>query len=255
MSSFEMFLSLHHSESPLLIGNAWDVTSATIFERSGFKAVATSSSAIAHTLGYEDGENMPFDLLLETVKRISSRLTVPFSVDMEAGYSRGIPGVITNLEKLYDLGVVGFNLEDSVIHERGKIQPAPDFQEKISSIMNHLSRKNMKMFLNARTDAFLLGLPSPLSTTIERIKAYEQAGASGVFVPFITNLQDIKEVVGATRLPVNVLCRPALPGFKELAALGVKRISMGGALHKALVASMEKMLGTVREDQSFSSLY
>src|ERR1043166_122924 len=109
MTSFETFLQLHQQKEPLLLGNAWDITSATAFERAGFKAIATSSVAVAQSMGYEDRENIPFELLLEIVKRISRHIHVPLSVHMEGGYSRSIPGIIENIEKLYDLGVVGFN--------------------------------------------------------------------------------------------------------------------------------------------------
>ena len=111
------------------------------------------------------------------------------------------------------------------------------------------------MFLNARTDAFLIGLPSPLQESIKRTKAYEAAGATGIFVPAITDKNDIREVVRTTLLPVNVLIKPQLPTFKELADLGVKRISMGGALHLSLIGSLEKMIRTIQEDQSFKSIY
>src|SRR5882724_5704601 len=108
MTSFEKFKSLHYNDSPLLIGNAWDVSSAKIFEQRGLKAIATSSKAIANSMGYEDGENIPFDLLLEVVKRIKNNIHLPLSVDIEAGFSRKIPEILQNIESLYDLGVVGF---------------------------------------------------------------------------------------------------------------------------------------------------
>src|SRR5260221_7228887 len=106
MTPFEKFKALHYSDGPLLIGNAWDVTSATIFEQCGFKAIATSSRAIANSMGYEDGEKIPFDLLLQTVKRIASHIHVPLSVDIEAGFSRKNSEIIQNIESIYDLCVV-----------------------------------------------------------------------------------------------------------------------------------------------------
>jgi 2-methylisocitrate lyase-like PEP mutase family enzyme len=255
MSQFETFLRLHHSESPLLIGNVWDVTSAKVFERNGFKAIATSSAAIANSMGYEDGENMPFDLLLQIVARIINNINIPLSVDMEGGYSRDVSIIIQNIEKLHELGVVGFNIEDSVKAEKPYLQSVDDFEKIVSSISNHLTRKNINMFINARTDAFLFKLPSPLTETIKRIKAYENAGSNGIFVPFLSEKNEIKEVVSATRLPVNVFCTPELPTFKELSELGVKRISMGRAVYASVTRSLEKTIRTIQEDQSFKSLY
>jgi 2-methylisocitrate lyase-like PEP mutase family enzyme len=255
MTTFETFLQLHYNETPVLIGNVWDVTSARVFERCGYKAIATSSAAVARSWGYEDGENIPFDLLLKVVERIMANINIPLSVDMEGGYSRDISKIIQNIEKLYELGVVGFNIEDSVKGEKPYMQSMDDFQKIISSITNHLERKNIKMFLNARTDAYVRKLPSPLTETIKRIKAYESAGACGIFVPLLSDKNEIKEVVTATALPVNVFITPQLPTFKELTELGVKRISMASSAHGAIIKSLEKILQTILADQSFKSLY
>ncbi len=252
MTHFEKFVQLHHGVTPLLIGNVWDPVSAKIFEHSGFKAIATSSWAVADSMGYEDGENIPFDLLCQTVKRISKHVNIPFSVDMEAGYGRDIPEIIQNIEKIHNLGVVGINLEDSV---NNQLQPVDDFKKTLSSIASHLSRKGMDMFINARTDAFLLKLPLPLSETIKRIKAYENAGANGVFVPYLSDRTDIREIVETTKLPVNVLCAPELPSFRELGELGVRRISMGSAVYRSFTTSFEKTIRTILENQSFKTLF
>lgn len=255
MNSFETFLQLHRNENPLLIGNAWDVYSARVFERNGFKAIATSSAALARSLGYEDGENIPFDLLLQTVKKIISNINIPLSVDMEKGYSNDIPGILENIERLHDLGVVGFNIEDSSRTENKQLQPVGDFQKIISSIMDHLDRKNIKMYLNARIDVFLLKLPSPMPEIIKRTKAYESAGASGIFIPGLADKDEIRKVVETTKLPVNVFPMKELPGFKELTELGVKRISMGSAIHNSVMRSFEKTIVAIQQDQSFKSFY
>src|SRR5882762_7244940 len=113
MNRFETFLQLHHAATPLLLGNCWDVSSAKLLEENGFKAIGTSSAALARSLGYEDGENLPFDLLLETVKRIQQNIAVPLSVDMEKGYGTTNKGILENILKLHDIGVVGINIEDS----------------------------------------------------------------------------------------------------------------------------------------------
>ena len=151
MNQYEKFLQLHHGDEPLLIGNVWDATSAKAFERNGFSAIATSSSAIARTMGYEDGENIPFALLLQVVERAISSVSIPVSVDIEKGYSTSIDGIIENIEKLYDVGAVGFNLEDSSRDDKTQLQPATSFQKIISSIKDHFEKKNINMFINART--------------------------------------------------------------------------------------------------------
>jgi len=173
----------------------------------------------------------------------------------KAGYSRDTSKIIQNIEKLHELGVVGVNIEDSVKGEELYMQPVDDFQKIVSSIANHLEQKNIKMFLNARIDAFLCELPSPITETVKRIKAYESAGANGIFVPFINNKNEIRKAVEATKLPLNVFSTPTLPGFKALSALRVRRISMDRAVHIALTRSLEKIIKTIKEDQSFKSLY
>ncbi len=255
MTPYETFLQLHHNEKPLLIGNIWDVVSARTFEQKGFKAIATSSAAVARMMGYEDGEQMPFDTLLHVVERISKNVNIPLSVDMEGGYSRSIAGIVENVEKLYALGVVGINIEDTARDGSKQMMPQADFARVISGIANHCATQNIKMFINARTDAYLHKLPSPVTESVNRAKAYENAGANGIFVPFLQNEDDITAIVQSTSLPVNVFCTPQLPAFGKLAALGIKRISMGGAIQKATTASMEKIIDAIQADQSFKSLY
>jgi 2-methylisocitrate lyase-like PEP mutase family enzyme len=236
-----------------LIGNVWDVASAKLFEEAGFKAIATSSAAIANSLGYEDGQNMPFGLMLETVQRIKKSISIPLSVDMERGYANTIPGIIQNIEKLHEAGVIGINIEDSLKDSR--LRSVESFQKLISCIANHLSRKNMQLFINARTDAFLLKLPNAPNETILRANAYEAAGANGLFVPFMTSITDIKKVVAVTSLPVSVFFCKGLPDFKTLTGAGVKRISMGTALYKAIKKDLQKRIETIQKAQSVNSIF
>ncbi len=252
MNNYEIFYQLHQQNKPLIVANAWNVKSAQLLEKNGFKAIATSSAAIANSLGYEDGEKISFSELFFVVQRIAASINIPLSVDMETGYSNNISEVISNIEKLVGIGVVGINIEDS----RGKeLTPVDLFSEKLSSIKNHLIKNNMQLFLNARTDSFLLNLPSALEITLERIKRYEDAGADGIFVPFVTEKDAIKKITAATALPVNVLCTPHLPSFETLAECGVRRISMGSFLFKAHYNHLETLIKNMNAQQSFSPLF
>jgi len=252
MSLYQQFYQLHYSDTPLLIGNVWDAGSAVTFQQAGFKAIATSSAAVANTFGYEDGQNMPFELLLQTVKHIYRQINVPLSVDMEAGFSNSVNGIIENIDKLYDAGAVGFNIEDSL---QGKLRDANEFAKIIEAAANHLAQRNTPMYINARTDAFLLKRPDALARTIERARLYEQAGASGLFAIFVYDEGDIDAIVQATSLPVNVFAVPQLPGFNRLAALGVKRISMGRAVYSRLTTLLQQTLRGIQQLQSFDGLY
>lgn len=254
MSLFKEFAQLHRQPVPFVLGNAWDVKSAQVFEAAGYKAIGISSQALSAAFGYDDGENLPFEIVLQVARRVVEVVNIPFTVDMEAGYSRTIPGIIENIDKLHDAGVAGINLEDTIPGATRQLQPAADFQKILSAVTDHISRSNMELFVNVRTDGFLLGMLTALAETLDRIKAYENSGANGIFVPCITQPDDIREVVNATRLPVNIMCMPQLPGFDELASLGVKRISMGPFLFNKVYAHAGELAQAVISDNNFKSI-
>lgn len=170
-------LELHQQDTPLLIGNVWDASSANIVSRLGFSAVGTSSAAIAYTLGYEDGENMPFNELLFMVERISRVVCVPLTVDLEAGYGETADDIAANILQLAKLGVVGINLEDSnIIDGKRTLRDAADFALTLSSIRSALNHANIDMFINARADAFIMKTDDALAQTLDRATRYESRG-------------------------------------------------------------------------------
>ena len=255
MTSYEIFLQLHQQDQPLLVANVWDISSARVVEQAGFPAMATSSSAVAASLGYDDGERIPFELMLQTVERIIRQINIPLSVDLERGYAADLAGILRHIEQLHDLGVAGINLEDSDGNQNRQMQPMADFQKKLAGIAAFCQRKNLRIFINARTDAYLLKLPGALAETLRRARAYEEAGASGLFVPFLDDPAGIRQISSSSRLPLHVIGTPRLPAFASLGQLGVKRISMGGALYRAMNRSLMAMLRQIQEDQSLQSLF
>lgn len=246
------FNDLHANSKALLICNVWDVSSAKIAEKLGFNAIGTSSDAIATMLGYNDGEDMSFDELLYIVKRIMSSTNLPLSVDLEAGYSRNPEQIIQHIHQLIELGVVGINIEDSIVENERKLVNSDDF----SSLLKTLSEtiKN-KLFINVRTDTYLLDIPNKLEETLFRIEKYEQAGANGIFVPCITDNKAIETICKATNLPINVMCMPDLSDFKTLESLGVKRISMGNFVFNKLQQDLENQLSNIVNQQQFKGLF
>jgi len=249
------FKKLHQQKNPLLIGNTWDVPSAKIAESIGFQAIGTSSAAIAKMLGYEDGEEMTFSELRYIVERIKANTQLPLSVDLESGYSRDPMQIAQYIEELANLGVVGINLEDSIVEEERKLLPANAFAETIATIRKILNKKGVAIFLNVRTDTFILGVPNTLTATQERIRLYDQAGADGIFVPCITKKNDIKTIVETTDLPINVMCMPNLPDFQTLQNLGVQRISMGNFAFEKNYTHYEKIMKGIQEKQSFEVVF
>lgn len=255
MSKFETFKQLHQQAAPLLLGNIWDVNSAKLFEAEGYKAIGVSSHAIANAWGYDDGEKLPFDILLQVAKRVAEVTTIPFTVDIEGGYSRTIEGITRNIHLLHDAGVVGINLEDTVVNGPSRtLQSADEFQKTLSSVADYISRNNLQLFVNVRTDGFLLALPNALEETLARINSYKNTGVDGIFVPCITDSNDISSVVDATNLPINVMCMPALPGFDELTKLGVKRISMGPFLFSKVYSHAAALARSVISENSLSPI-
>ena len=251
-----MFKSMHYAEEPLVICNVWDATSAKIAEKIGFKAIGTSSAAIAHNLGKDDGENIQFEDLLLIVKAIKRITTLPLTVDIESGFG-DMPEVIAkNIIELVNLGVVGINIEDSVLVQgQRRLTDSASFSNMLSKVRHQLIEADVEVFINVRSDAFLLAVDDPVAVSIERISRYQQSGADGIFLPCIRNIGDIRAVVTSTPLPVNVMCVPELPSFSELKDLGVKRISMGSFVHEAMLASLSSSLMSIKQDQTFKALF
>ncbi|MFL5740190.1 MAG: isocitrate lyase/phosphoenolpyruvate mutase family protein [Flavisolibacter sp.] len=255
INTVSYFRELHHQAEPLLVNNVGDVSSARLFTKKGALALGTSSAALADTLGYADGEQLPFSLLLEVVQRIKNNTNLPLSVDLERGYSSEQTGVLQNVETLCRMGISGINLEDSRDEKSGTpLRDARDMQQLIGAIRSHLSRNGLDLFLNIRTDAFLKGLPGALDETLNRIPIYEQAGADGIFVPCLHDKASLRQVVSQSKLPVNVLVCPGLPSIAELAQIGVKRISMGSAIYRIWKKSLVKIVDRIQQEHSFASL-
>lgn len=246
------FTTLHHQDTPLLIANVWDASSALAASELGYPALGTSSAAIAAMLGYDDGEAMPFEELLYVVSRIRAVTRLPLSVDIEAGYSDTSEGIIEDIQRLTQLGVVGINLEDSrVVAGIRHLEDAALF----ARTLNAVCAAYPELFVNVRTDTFLLGIDQPLQETLRRGQLYAACGAKGLFVPCVTAKEAIVTLAQEIPLPLNVMSMPELAGFATLAAWGVKRISMGNVLHSALQTTLKDLLSEVQATQSFSGAF
>jgi 2-methylisocitrate lyase-like PEP mutase family enzyme len=250
------FTKLHNNNNIFQIGNVWDLQSATMMEKAGYKAIGTSSLAIATSLGYEDGEQMSFDELFKICKQITSKVKTPLSVDIEGGYCRDAKGIVANIEALVNIGVVGINIEDSVVRNNERvILPIDEFASLLKDITSILKDKNIDIFINARTDNFIMGLDNALEDTIKRIKSYQENGANGIFVPCIVDNSDIQKVVNATTLPLNVMTMPTLGDLKTLDEIGVKRVSQGPFVYNNLMEHFENKLKQIQEKNSFEPLF
>ncbi|WP_436526790.1 isocitrate lyase/PEP mutase family protein [Actinoplanes sp. HUAS TT8] len=218
------FRSLHQPGSPLVLVNAWDAASARIVAAAGAAAVATTSAGVAWSLGAPDGDTLARELAVEAARRVVEAVSVPVSVDVEAGY--GDPA--RTLREVAAIGVAGVNLEDgtrSIDEQVARIAAAHEAAPDV--------------FLNARIDTLLFGL-GDVAEAIARGRAYLDAGADGIFVPGVTDPAVIGELVGGIPGPVNVMTGPGAPSIGELAELGVARISLGSSVAQAAYGLVER---------------
>jgi 2-methylisocitrate lyase-like PEP mutase family enzyme len=176
-------------------------------------------------------------------------------VDLESGYSRKSTEIADHIKRLADLGVVGVNFEDSVLVSDRNLLDASDFAKILTEVNNILQKGNIDVFINVRTDSFLLGHSNAINESKRRIALYESAGADGIFTPCIQNRTDIEDIVGSTNLPINVLCMPDLPDFDTLNELGVKRISMGNFLFDRMYSMYEESTALLLSQRSFKSVF
>ena len=219
------FADLHQRGNPLILFNIWDAGSAAAVAGVGAAALATGSASVAGAWGFDDGQSMPFDLLLTVVERIAAISDLPLTVDFEAGYADTVEGVVANAARLELTGAKGINLEDG-LPPGGGIRPPSEQAARIAAI-----RDVTRLFINARTDLFLQNPADShdalMDAALDRARAYADAGANGFFVPGLIDPALIEALCRDCPLPVNIMKSPAAPAIPDLAALGVARISFG----------------------------
>lgn len=246
-TAYSNFKSSHEQEIPLLLGNVWDVHSAKLAQKAGFKALGTSSHAIANSLGYEDGEEISFDELFFVVEKIIKSVNIPVSVDFEAGYSDNPQEVADFVKKLSDAGAAGINLEDGIVKDGKRVLgDAEKLAEKIKAI-----KSKSQIFINARADTYTTQHPDALEEAIRRALIYKEAGADGIFVPLMKSESEISVFVRKVDLPLNVFAHAKLPDYEKLAQLGVKRISHGAKQYELLMKKSEEIFDEFMKSKEY----
>ncbi|MBS1567466.1 MAG: isocitrate lyase/phosphoenolpyruvate mutase family protein [Bacteroidetes bacterium] len=254
-SMFQQFKALHRSPELFVLPNAWNAKSAQQFQQEGFRAVATSSAAVADSLGYGDGEGMYFNDYMFMIDRIVASVQVPVSVDIEMGYGSTDEKICNNLFRLADIGVAGINIEDSVVEKKGRsLRNADAFAARLSYLQDRLVQSGRDLFINVRCDVWLLGVKNKRQEAAVRMRAYESAGADGIFLPGITSEEDIAAAVAMSSLPLNVMCVPGLPCFDTLQTLGVKRVSMGPFFFQKMYNDTAKLSRAIAEKKCFEPI-
>jgi 2-methylisocitrate lyase-like PEP mutase family enzyme len=236
----ERLRALHNGPGPLILPNAWDVASAMAIERAGSAAIATTSSGVAASLGFPDGEAMPASEMLAAVGRIAAAVSVPVTADMESGYGLDARSLV---DGLLGAGAVGLNLEDT--DRSGEVPGLVDVErqvERLSAIRRAAIDAGVPVVINARIDVFLredAPLEDLLEVAIRRARAYVGAGADCVFPIWLADADAIGRFVREVDAPVNVLLRPGAPPIEALTRHGVRRISVGGGLARHALESTE----------------
>ena len=239
----EVFLSLHQGPEVLILPNPWDRGSARLLASLGFRALATTSGGFAATLGRRDGHVSRAEAL-EHAAEIVAATDLPVSADLEDGFADDPAGVITTVEGALAAGLAGCSIEDFQGHPTADAVPTTNgiFEtgfavERVRAAAEAAHRGPVRLVLTARAENYLRGRPD-LADTIDRLQKYQEAGADVLYAPGLSDAADIRAVVEAVDLPVNVLARPGVPPIPELAAMGVRRVSVGGAFAYAALGAV-----------------
>jgi 2-methylisocitrate lyase-like PEP mutase family enzyme len=239
-SKFETFASLHVPGDPVILYNIWDVGSANAVAAAEAKALATGSHPVGDASGFGDAQQVPIDFVFANARRIAEAIDLPLTVDFESAYSTDLQEGGANVARLAETGAVGCNFEDQVIGGEG-LQPLDLQVKRISAIRAAVGDS---FFINARTDLLLKTQTQDdalVGQVVERGKAFADAGASGFFVPRLSDPKQIERVVREVPLPLNVIAFPGAPDKNVWAEAGVARISHGPFPHRALMAKLTEM--------------
>jgi 2-methylisocitrate lyase-like PEP mutase family enzyme len=243
------FLALHRGEQPLLLPNPWDRGSAKLLASLGFRALATTSSGYAATLGRLDG-SVTRDEAVEHAAWIVQATDLPVSADLENGFADEPAGVADTVRLAVEAGLAGCSVEDFTGRQEAPVYDLARATARVEAAAEVAHRGPVHLVLTARAENYLHGRPD-LADTIGRLQAYQEAGADVLYAPGLTRLEDIRQLVASVDLPVNVLARPGVPAVPELAAAGVGRVSVGGGFAFAALGAVVEAARELREDGTY----
>jgi 2-methylisocitrate lyase-like PEP mutase family enzyme len=252
----EQLLKLHDKGGNLLLPNAWDSASARLFEEAGFPAIATTSSGVAFANGYGDGQQISRDEMLAIIKRISAAVNIPITADVEAGYGPTPEDVATTVRGVIQAGAVGINLEDNTGYGN-PLYTIDNQVKRIAAGREAADQAGIPLVINARTDTYLYQIGAAetrMQDTLDRAKAYLDAGASSIFVPGVLDQATIEQLVNGIAGPVNILVGPGAPSAPELFSWGVRRISVGGSVMQATMGLVRAIATELRQTGTYEKI-
>jgi 2-methylisocitrate lyase-like PEP mutase family enzyme len=241
-----------HQSGCFLIPNPWDIGSARFLQSLGFKALASTSSGFAWSRGYPDGP-VPRDQVLSHLREMVEATDVPVNADFQNGYAHEPEAVADNVRLAVDTGVAGLSIEDSTGDAAKPLYDLDTAVARMRAARRAIDSSGADTLLVGRAECFLVGRPD-LDQTIARLKAYGQAGADCLYAPGINTRPQIEAIVRAVApKPVNLLLGfPSELTVKDIAAMGVRRISVGGALARAAWGGFMRTARLIAEQGSFA---
>jgi len=245
----KLFRTLHDQNNPLMLPNAWDASSAKIFERNDFQAIGTTSAGIAATLGYPDGEKIPLELMLNSISNISKNTKLPVSADIEGGYAANIFDLRKILNELEKFEVVGINIEDG----RGTYLREINEQKVI---LDFIKAYSPHLFINARIDSFWLDigdLKDRIKDVIVRAEEYKKSGADCIFIPGVKDIETIKVLRENIELPINLLQSENLNSMQNIKTLKIERVSLGSSAFRNILTNLDKISSTFKQGKLLHS--
>jgi 2-methylisocitrate lyase-like PEP mutase family enzyme len=247
------FRSLHESGC-FVIPNPWNVGTARFLQGQGFKALATTSSGFAHAQGFADGA-IPRDSVLTHLREISGAVDVPVNADFENGYADDPEGVAEGVALAVNTGIAGVSIEDSTGDNANPLYEFDLALARVRAARAVIDRAGGDVIFTARSEGFIVGRPD-LDETIRRLRAFAAAGADCLYAPGIKTPEQIRAVVQAVApKPVNFLMSSTTHfTVDDLAAMGVRRISLGGTLARVAWTAVSEAVHKIAKEGKFNGL-
>lgn len=249
----QTFLSLHTNGELLILPNMWNPIGARVLEHQGYPAVATASASIAESLGYEDGERIRLETMLEVLFRISRSVSVPVTADIEAGYADTVEVLKENILRVMETGVVGINLEDSLV-EGGPLRSEAEQCERIAAVREVASRHDLHLVVNARVDSFLSdsfnSREERIEEAIQRAQSYVEAGADCIYPIGPGDLETLTQLRKRISASINIFASPKAISLKDMHQLGINRVSFGPQVFRSCLS---KFAGITSELKSLGN--
>jgi 2-methylisocitrate lyase-like PEP mutase family enzyme len=247
------FRDLHAGPGAFVMPNPWDAGSARLLAGLGFRALGTTSAGTAFSLGRPDGTNqLTRDEVLANAAAIIAATPLPVSADLESGYADAPGGVAETIRMAAAAGLAGGSVEDATGDPSAPIRPLAAAAERVSAAVEAARDLGFPFTLTARAENFLYGR-ADLDDTIERLQAYEAAGADVLYAPALPDLDSVRAVCAAVAKPVNVIAGPQF-SVAELSAAGVRRVSLGSGLARAALGGLIRAARETSEQGTFSFL-